>query len=560
MNKYVADFETTTDSNDCRVWAFGSCPIDNPNKCYYGNSIGEFFDFIKSNNIDIIYFHNLKFDGEFIFYELFRQGFKYITNKSDKKNNTFTTLIGSMGEFYSITIYFKADKHSHKKDKKVLIYNSLNLLNFSVKTLAKKFGLEEGKGEIDYNKYRPIGYIITDEEKDYIRRDIQIVAKCLKILDDMKINKMTIASSAMSIYKSMKNNFNELFPKLTLDVDNYIRDSYRGGYVYVNPLYQNKKIKNGSVFDENSIYPNVMRNNFLPYGKPKYFKGKYKADKLYTLYIQKLTVLFKIKDNKLPTIPSKKVGRFGTTEYVTSSKNDIYTLTLTSVDLELFMENYDVQIIEYIDGYAFKSSNLMFKDYVDYWYNIKMEGRKIRNKGMEQTGKLMLNSLYGKFAMSPIGQEKYPIMKDDLLKYINSDFKLRDTLYIPVATFITSYARCKTIRNAQLYIDRFLYCDTDSIHLIGWEKTPLINIDNEQLGYYKEEYKFINAKYIRAKCYIDVKVDNELVIKCAGMSSECYKYVTFNNFKRGKTYKGKKQIKHVKNGIVLEETTFTIKD
>lgn len=29
MSRYTADFETTTDPNDCRVWAYGICEIGN---------------------------------------------------------------------------------------------------------------------------------------------------------------------------------------------------------------------------------------------------------------------------------------------------------------------------------------------------------------------------------------------------------------------------------------------------------------------------------------------------------------------------------------------------
>ena len=39
MRKFTADFETTTDPNDCRVWAYAICEIGNINNFYYGNSI-----------------------------------------------------------------------------------------------------------------------------------------------------------------------------------------------------------------------------------------------------------------------------------------------------------------------------------------------------------------------------------------------------------------------------------------------------------------------------------------------------------------------------------------
>ena len=44
---WTADFETTTDENDCRVWAYSICNIEDPSIFYYGTSINEFFDFVQ---------------------------------------------------------------------------------------------------------------------------------------------------------------------------------------------------------------------------------------------------------------------------------------------------------------------------------------------------------------------------------------------------------------------------------------------------------------------------------------------------------------------------------
>ena len=42
MNKFSCDFETTTDTQDCRVWAWGAYNIDK-DKFEYGTEIGTFF-------------------------------------------------------------------------------------------------------------------------------------------------------------------------------------------------------------------------------------------------------------------------------------------------------------------------------------------------------------------------------------------------------------------------------------------------------------------------------------------------------------------------------------
>ena len=50
---YTADFETTTDINDCRVWAYAICEVGNPDNFIYGNSIEDFMKILankKSND------------------------------------------------------------------------------------------------------------------------------------------------------------------------------------------------------------------------------------------------------------------------------------------------------------------------------------------------------------------------------------------------------------------------------------------------------------------------------------------------------------------------------
>ena len=124
MKKYSADFETVTWlKNETYVWAWALCEIDNPDNIKIGNSIDTFFEEIQKENCTL-WFHNLKFDGEFILYYLLSNGFERIENKKERKDKTFMTLISDMGLFYSLEIYFKV---GNKSCKKVTIYDSLKI-------------------------------------------------------------------------------------------------------------------------------------------------------------------------------------------------------------------------------------------------------------------------------------------------------------------------------------------------------------------------------------------------------------------------------------------------
>jgi hypothetical protein len=56
--KYSCDFETTTNPNDCRVWAYGWMEIGNTENTKIGNSLEEFMRWAEKVKADL-FFHNL---------------------------------------------------------------------------------------------------------------------------------------------------------------------------------------------------------------------------------------------------------------------------------------------------------------------------------------------------------------------------------------------------------------------------------------------------------------------------------------------------------------------
>lgn len=552
---YTADFETTTDPTDCRVWAYGICEIGNPDNFTYGNDINDFMKWANEQGKATVYFHNLKFDGEFILCWLFENGFKYIGDRRDLEKNTFTTLISDKGQFYSMEICFE---RKGKEKKSLTIYDSLKILPFSVEAIAKGFNLPISKLEIDYHETREKGHILTKKEIDYLRNDVDIVARALNTLFEQGLNKMTQGSNALYDYKQTvgSKNFNKWFP--IPDYDSDIRQSYKGGFTYLNPKFKELDLTEGIVLDVNSLYPSVMYYQPLPYGEGIFFKGKYKADKIYNLYVQMFTCQFELKPGHIPTIQLKNNLSFIPTQYLESSDGEDVTLCLTNVDLELFMEHYNVFNIEYHSGWKFKSTIGLFKDYIDKWNKVKMESTLNGNKAMRTLAKLMLNALYGKFALNPNVQSKIPWYDNGIVKYKLGEKETRDPIYIPVGTFITAWARHKTISSAQKVYDRFVYADTDSLHLIGTEIPDMLEVDPVKLGAWKHESTFKRARFIRQKSYIE-EIDGVLNITCAGMPDRCYQFVTWDNFHSGMSYAGKLGMTHVEGGIVLKDIPFSIK-
>ena len=575
MIRYTADFETTTDPETAHVWSWESCVVGDPDNFCRGIDIESFIEYCSWED-RIIYFHNLKFDSSYILSYLLTHGYSWSNNRALKKHE-FSTLISNMGQFYSVTVCFG--------ETTTTFYDSLKLIRLSVEQIAKAYGLEMRKLEIDYDKPRPEGYIPTDEEWEYQHADVAIMSQALHILFTEGLTKITQGSNALWDYKEIigKKNFKRWFPVLPPEIDAFCRKSYKGGATQVHKIFANQEIGCGITLDVNSMYPWAMYEMFLPFGEPISYTGKYRQDKLYPLYIQKLSCSFELKEGYIPTIQLKHSGLFRGTDFLESSNGNIVELTLTSVDLKLFLDHYNVYNVSWISGYKFMQSKNMFKEYIDKWYAIKAQATKDGNKGLRQIAKDMMNSLSGKFGLRPEVQEKIPYY-DEKLRFKLGEVEQRDSIYVPVVSFITSYGRDKALRSAQKNYDRFIYMDTDSLHLAGTELPDNLDIDSTKLGWWDLEKTWVRGYFIRAKTYIEeesvsretmesmikaekaeswqfYEVDGDLRIlniTCAGMPKNCYRHVTYENFRPTNWFDGKLMPVMSKNGITLVKKVFTI--
>ena len=548
---YVADFETTTekfynDNGYTKVWLYAISDM-NGNIVNYGTSIEEFIDCIRYMYGKTIYFHNLKFDGVFILDYMLKIGFKHYEKFEENTSQGISTLIGEMGEFYSIDIRFGKHKNVH-------IHDSLKLLPFKVERIAKDFGLPMLKGKIDYDTYE-----VTPETLEYVFNDVKIVALALRDIKENGMNKMTTASSAYSYYTSLfdKWYFRAMYPDLDIDFLNTWREAYRGGRSMVNPKYERKILHNVYRYDINSMYPFIMHDLPLPYGEPIPIttRGYYKFE------LYHIKVIFSLKENHLPSL-LKKEGLYNTTDSYYKDSDGIEDIYISNIDYELFERNYDILHIEFLEMYGFYTTRVMFKRYIDYWYE-----RKLQDKGAKRiTDKLMLNSLYGKFGTNPVKYKKLPYINEDgVVSFEKSAEEEGKHYYLPVAIAITSWAH-KLLDDAihLIGVKNFVYCDTDSVHSLV--KFPDYMIHESALGKFKLEAYETKCKYVRQKCYVTYE-NEQAHITCAGMPDTSKQRLIdnldidtlLNMFDIGLVVNSKLLPKRVNGGVILRETTFEIK-
>lgn len=577
---YVADFETINRNGKEEVWLWDVCNVVSK-KHTTGTELEDFWNHLENLKFSsIIYFHNLRFDGSFLMDYLLKNGYTFNdvqTNRLHKKE--FSCLVTDLGQYFSIN-------YRNNQGKIINIWDSAKLIPLSVKQMAQDFALVITKGEIDYTKFRPKGYIPTDKELDYVKRDTEIVADVLTEFKEEGFDKMTLSSCAFDINKKiMGNEYKQHFGwweshgndnideyiinkndennELRVNsIDEYMRRAYRGGFCATNPKHINTTVRDAVFYyDVNSKYPFEMAKSPMPVGKPLPFEGEYVIDKEYPLYIQRILIDCELKENGIACILIKNKG-IGN-KYLEDS-DGIIPLTLTNLDMKLLEENYNIYHIEYLDGFKFKAKVGLFDAYISHFMEMKITAEKEGKKGKRKIAKLSMNSLYGKFGQNPKRRKKIPKIEDGLLKFERGEMQTSEKCnYLPVAIFVCAWGRYHIIEDImkieKIKPGAWIYTDTDSI--LTTIKLDSSLTHSTELGKYKIERIFKKSRYLGPKTYWGITNDNKIVCKACGCNTKALKNFPIGKFNYNHDVRnGKVYLKTVEGGKRLVSKEFKIRN
>jgi len=561
----VGDLQSVITEKDNKqygdVWASTLSALVQQDNHVVFTSLEETFNYLKARpdfNYSI-YYHNLTYNAPFIINYLYSNGYfsvPFNTKFADMKGKQFSCLISDDGNWYKITI--KLGRQF------VSIYDSKNLLPFSLSEIADGFKTSHKLISLS-NKGRQKG-IISEEEKNILGNNIQILREALFSFMQEGHKGMTIGSCCLREYKSImgEDRFNKYFPNLSdinignESADSFIRESYLGGWCYVKEGCENKVFGNGLTIDATSLYPSQMHSssgNYYPVGEPHEFTKKELSKMMETplsekYFFIKFTCGFDVKPNHLPFVriknndivyygdkalsTSKIKGKrfFVTSDGEVRDTNEL-EFTMTCVDFKLFLEHYNVYDFKFIKGLWFNTEIGLFDEYIDKYASIK----RVSKGAKRMLAKLFLNNLSGQFGKKP-KDKVTATMRDNELGYKTKKIKSEKikTVNIAVASAITSYGRNFTIRHAQENYDHFIYSDTDSLHCDCAEE-DLINIDIHptNLNCWKIEAYWNEAKFIRRKCYVEriyKEGDKEVLpyynVVASGMGERCKELVAIS--------------------------------
>lgn len=485
-----------------------------------------------------VYTHNINFDG-FILIEYF------LSN-----NLCFEWFLRDLN-LYSLSFFWKKMK--------IDIFCSFKLLGTSVKKLglllnkkkgvfphrfvSKEFLNYKGKipsvnffeSETDYFLFKesnPTDFDLKETAIKYAIIDVEIVYESLKnvlAISDQKIFKKSLSFSSYSYKLFCKNyDFIQITKKnINISERSYVEKAYFGGRT---EIFGNTRDGLIHRFDFPGMYGSCMKELF-PCGSPQFEIPRcFSKPGFYTATVYS--------NLEIPILPVRtKKGKI-------LYPNGRFTTTLTKDEFEFFQEKGG-QVNKIHSALTFPKEDYVFRQFVEDFEKIKSRGGFYK-----LYGKLVINGLYGSFALKKdkiryylLENEKSLddlVLKNEVKKLLKFDnyfvvgleqnqslgLDEREDRNLSYAAFISAKARIKLHKNlyavnthySEKYKDRYklLYLETDSID-VALPKDCL----GEKIMDVEWQKKYSSGVYVSPKFY-SLKEDGKSRIK--GVSSSSYSH------------------------------------
>lgn len=360
-----------------------------------------------------------------------------------------------------------------------------------------KYKVEKRVGDLDYSLVRHSKTILTEEELGYCINDVLVVMSYIqeKIEVDGDITKIPLTATGYirklckdNCYKTGENrkSFHKFMKGLLLTEEVYAmcKDALMGGYVHGNPIYSGVRLSNVASLDFSSSYPAQMAAMPLfPMSSP-ILRENFTTEQ-FLEYLEKFCCLFDIKFTNLrlkanqyiaPLSLSKCNGKVEEEDNGRIVCGSIIYTTITEQDWDIINKFYDYDSYEVTKLYTFRRGYLPTEiiEVVMKLYEEKTKYKGVKEKEIEYMfAKAQLNSTYGMMVTDVFKQY------DSIEAYNNSFGRF---LYYPWGVWVTALARWALFTGIYEAGEDFVYCDTDSIKILNYEKhMDYINRYNEYI-------------------------------------------------------------------------------
>lgn len=387
--------------------------------------------------------------------------------------------------------------------------------NMSLAHLTKQLGVEEKlSGQIfDYNKMRYPWTELNEYETEYCVRDVRSLVKCMKIRmekDGDTLQTLPLTSTGY-VRRDCKEAVKPLYYDLrdmkpTYKVYRMLRDAFRGGNTHGNRKYIGKILENVVSYDMTSCYPAQQLTKKFPMKPFKFLDNNLTLERVLRFVGLGYAVVarYRFKNIRLKPgvpIPYISLARTRSADFVGGIDNGrilyagICECCLTEIDLHIIMRQYDFDELQILSAMVAKKDYLpiQYRNVVSKYYELKTtlkgttdpEELYTYNKSKEK-----LNSVYGMSCQDPLHAK---ILYDDGEYNINDLNKVgtdedREKALAGAAfpyqwgVYVTAYARAALQEAIDAAGDKMVYCDTDSVKVLGEINLDAINQKRQQLA------------------------------------------------------------------------------
>lgn len=428
----------------------------------------------------------------------------------------------------------------YNKKGSIKFIDTTNYVFFSVEKLGNILGYKKlpkpsswlriknkDTGEDNYIPQTPKNTFEWQELKTYNKRDCKISYAFMKFFQNVLNQvggelKITIASSSFDVWRRrfLKTTLvKEKFRTGNQTIEEFIFNAYYGGRT---ETFERGYFSKLWVYDINSLYPSVMKKHEYPLPNSVRIIKKQDFSINYINNFEGVSkVRIKTPDNlDKPFLAFKHKGKLifpkGT---FTGYYNHVELRKALELGYKILEIKGDYQVI-------YTKTFRPFKEFVDVFYKIRNQYKKEGNI-MQLPIKLILNSLYGKFAQRYINKSKIidmtKIKDQDLftklyekadvkgdIAILNEEEEFNGKNKYPIlSSYCSSYARILMYD----YIDNknVVYTDTDSV----MTKEDL-KINSEEIGEMKLEGVFYDNQIYKPKMYF-LQNKKETKFKCKGV-------------------------------------------
>lgn len=376
-----------------------------------------------------------------------------------------------------------------------------------------------------------------------------------------------------------------LLPIYKGKVFDFLRASFTGGSTEMYKPYG----RNINCYDANSLYPSTMAINKFPVGQTYEFSGDinllYELDGIiWNIDNSYFIADVKVETNKDLYQPYIQVNHLskenGLPDNRNISPNGSFNMKINSCELHNAVNSGDYNITS-TQGYLWFSKPI-FENFVNDIYTLRNIYPK--TDPMNLICKLILNSVYGRFAMKPIISKTEFISRDlNIYEFINKntiedfidvdkdnilityrnnnengELDVEYNNSIATASAITAYARVFMSQFKNNPSFKLLYTDTDSVFIEG--ELPE-NMIGTELGKFKLENQFKEIVFLGPKIYSGITLSGKTITKIKGFKDS--KTLSFGDIKSLLIKDSILKLKHIKwfrtlNNIQMKEQPYAL--